>query len=195
MRYGTLLNEEFGDVFRLFRLGRLATMPMPANTMSRTRARTLRALGWPIGDGTVMMGTPKLSGSGAVLDRLSVGEAVFVNIGAIWDLSDEIHIGDRVSIGQGVGLLTSSHEIGSHHRRADEVSSGPIHIGPGTWLGAFSTILPDVTIGAGALVAANSLVRADVAPNTLVGGVPARFIRQLDDESDEDDGSGPPVPR
>jgi acetyltransferase-like isoleucine patch superfamily enzyme len=59
------------------------------------------------------------------------------------------------------------------------VVPGPIRVEAGAWVGACSTILPDTTIGAGAIVGAGAVVNADVAPNTLVAGVPARFIREL----------------
>jgi maltose O-acetyltransferase len=57
--------------------------------------------------------------------------------------------------------------------------SAPITIGDGAWLGARSTILPGVTIGAGAVVAAGSVVIGDVAPDVVVAGVPAVVRRQL----------------
>ncbi|GAB04398.1 putative acetyltransferase [Gordonia amarae NBRC 15530] len=53
-------------------------------------------------------------------------------------------------------------------------------IGPRVWVGANSTIVPGVRIGEGAIVAAGSVVTKDVAPNTIVGGVPAKPIREID---------------
>jgi acetyltransferase-like isoleucine patch superfamily enzyme len=55
-----------------------------------------------------------------------------------------------------------------------------VTIGDGCWIGARAVILPGVTVGAGAIVAAGSIVTRSVAPNHLVGGVPARPIRVLD---------------
>ena len=55
----------------------------------------------------------------------------------------------------------------------------PIVLGKNVWIGSNSTILQGVTIGDGAIIAAGSVVTKDVAANTIVGGVPARFIRDI----------------
>ncbi len=57
----------------------------------------------------------------------------------------------------------------------------PIHIGKDVWIGANVTITPGVSIGDGAIIAAGAVVTKDVAPRTVVGGVPAKFIKSLPD--------------
>ena len=57
----------------------------------------------------------------------------------------------------------------------------PIKIGNDVWIGAHATILAGVTIGNGAVIAAGAVVTKDVPINTIVGGVPARFIRNIEE--------------
>lgn len=106
-------------------------------------------------------------------DRLTIGPDTFVNVGCFIELNDRVEIGRAVSIGHEVMFLTSTHKLGGSSRRAAGQTFGPITVGDGAWIGARSTILPGVTIGAGAVVAAGSVVNKDVAPNALVSGVPA----------------------
>ncbi len=89
------------------------------------------------------------------------------------------YIGAYVSIGPFVRFITDSHEIGKVTRRAGKVYYDPISVGDGAWIGAGAIILGGVTIGRGAIVAAGAVVTHDVAPDTLVGGTPARLIRDL----------------
>jgi acetyltransferase-like isoleucine patch superfamily enzyme len=58
----------------------------------------------------------------------------------------------------------------------------PIHIGKHVWIGANATICPGVSIGDGAVIAAGAVVNRDVDANTVVGGVPARVIKNLKEE-------------
>ena len=91
----------------------------------------------------------------------------------------DVTIGRNVALANRVSLLTSGHEMDDPRARAGRRVLAPVVVEDGAWLGANVTVLPGVTIGAGAVVAAGSLVRADVPPHTLWAGVPARFIREL----------------
>ena len=91
-------------------------------------------------------------------------------------------IGNGVFFGPFVRLITDTHEIGEPERRAGRNRYPEITIGDGCWLGAGAIVLGGVTIGAGSIVAAGAVVNKDVPRNSVVGGVPARIIRMLDDE-------------
>lgn len=65
-----------------------------------------------------------------------------------------------------------------HEFLSDEVRIGPVSVGERAMIGAGAVVLPGVTIGAGARVAANSLVSRDVPPDSTVAGVPARIIEE-----------------
>jgi len=88
-----------------------------------------------------------------------------------------IYIGNRALIGHNYVIATLNHDMDSA-KRANPLSV-PVHIGAGAWLGSNVTVLTGLTIGEGAVVAAGAAVTRDVAPRTVVGGVPARVIKEL----------------
>ena len=91
----------------------------------------------------------------------------------------EIHIGNNCLIGPDVGIYTAGHRLEPEGRMLD-VYGLPIAIGNDVWIGGHSTILPGVSIGDGAVVAAGAVVTKDVEPNTIVGGVPAKVIKKIE---------------
>ena len=113
--------------------------------------------------------------------NLRLGKLVFINIGCSFQDTGGITIGDGTLIGHGSTLTTLNHRI-DPARRADMLPS-PIVIGRNVWLGAGVTVVPGVTIGDGAIVGAGAVVTKDVAPDTIVAGVPARVVRATGFES------------
>ncbi|KAF5229659.1 hypothetical protein FAUST_10296 [Fusarium austroamericanum] len=112
-----------------------------------------------------------------------IGNGVYMNREiSIYD-NALVSIGDNVLIGPGVCICTTTHATDIKGRREAQGTSYslPIRIESDCWIGARVTILPGVTIGRGSTVAAGAVVHKDVEPETLVGGVPARFIRSLKD--------------
>ena len=87
----------------------------------------------------------------------------------------EIRIGDNCLIGPDVGIYTAGHRLEPEGRVLD-VYGLPITIGNDVWIGGHSTILPGVTIGNGAVIAAGSVVTKDVPPRSLVAGNPAKVL-------------------
>ena len=112
--------------------------------------------------------------------NIHIGKNVFINMGCKFQDQGGIFIGDGALIGHNVVLATLNHAI-SPGDRATMIPAS-IHIGRHVWIGANATVLPGVTIGEGAIVAAGAVVTKDVPKNTMVGGVPARVIRTIDEE-------------
>jgi acetyltransferase-like isoleucine patch superfamily enzyme len=107
--------------------------------------------------------------------NLTLGRNVFINIGCRFQDTGGITIGDGTLIGHGSTLTTLNHSV-DPDRRADMIPA-PIVIGRNVWLGAAVTVVPGVSIGDGAVVGAGSVVTRDVPTDTIVAGVPARFVR------------------
>ena len=99
----------------------------------------------------------------------------FMNYGVIVTCFNKIEIGDGVFIAENVQIRDSN----SHTIQYDGYKvSKPIKIGNHVWIGLGAKILSGVTIGDGAVIAAGAVVNKDVPPHTLVGGVPARIIKE-----------------
>lgn len=162
-------------------LAQMACGALPPFTGVRLRPRLLRAAGVRIGRGTTIWGSVVLGGANDPTRNLLIGEECNLNGGCTFDLAAPVSLGHNVSFGHEVLVVTGSHRIGPPGRRAGELTAAPVTIGDGAWVGARATLLPGVTIGRGAVVAAGAVVTADVAPDTLVAGVPARPVRCLCD--------------
>lgn len=109
--------------------------------------------------------------------NLHIGEHVFFNSGCRFQDQGGIYIGDGCLIGHNVVLATINHDLDPANRGTNLPS--PIRIGCNVWIGANATVLPGVTIGDNAVIAAGAVVTKDVPANTVVGGVPAKSIRQI----------------
>lgn len=108
---------------------------------------------------------------------LKIGSNVFINHACSFLDMGGITIEDNVLIGPKVNLLTENHPLDPEKRRS--MFCKPILIKRNAWIGAAATILPGVTIGENAVVAAGAVVSKDVADNTVVGGVPAKLLKTI----------------
>jgi acetyltransferase-like isoleucine patch superfamily enzyme len=92
-----------------------------------------------------------------------------------------VTIGNHVNLAQGITVTALNHNFEDTSKRIDEqgVSTKPVVIGDDVWIGANAVILPGVTIGHHAVVAAGAVVTSDVPDHVVVGGVPAKIIKQL----------------
>lgn len=129
--------------------------------------------GKPI-DETFIMFTPFYTDCGK---NIHIGKNVFINCCCHFQDQGGIYIGDGTLIGSHVVLATINHGQ-NPAQRADNLPS-PIRIGKNVWIGSHATVLPGITIGDGAIIAAGAVVTKDVLPNTIVGGVPAKILKKV----------------
>lgn len=106
-----------------------------------------------------------------------IGKNVFINHACSFLDLGGITIEDEVLLGPKVNLITENHPLDPADRRA--LICKPIVIKRNAWIGAAATILPGVTIGENAVVAAGAVVTTDVPANTIVGGIPAKVLKNL----------------
>ena len=155
---------------------------IPYGMFGNVRAALYRAAGFRIGSKVYIHGPLTLRGRGDIYQRLTIGELTTVNSPCYLDLNAPVTIGSRCGIGHHLVLVTSNHALGPSKERRGDLTPLPVTIGDGVWLGARVLILPGVTIGHGAFVAAGSVVTRDVPPNVRVAGHPAVVVAELGGE-------------
>ena len=109
--------------------------------------------------------------------NIHVGENVFINACCHFQDHGGVTIGDGCQIGHNVVFATLNHGLQPEERGI--TYPAPIVLGKNVWVGSNSTILQGVTIGDNAVIAAGAVVTRDVEAGTIVGGVPARFIKRI----------------
>lgn len=109
--------------------------------------------------------------------NIHIGNQVFINADCKFQDQGGIYIDDGALIGHGVVLATLNHDLDPAKRQ--QLHPAPIRIGKRVWIGANATVLPGVTIGDNAVVAAGAVVTKDVPADTIVGGVPAKQISTI----------------
>lgn len=144
-----------------------------------TRAYALKAKLWRFAG-------VDISPDARIVSSVQIWTSGLVSIGADTFIGHEtmivgggaaVQIGDRCDIAPRVLFVTGTHLDGNLERAAGPGISLPIEVGDGAWIGAGSTILGGVKIGDGAIVGAGSLVNSNVAAQTVVAGIPCRFIK------------------
>jgi acetyltransferase-like isoleucine patch superfamily enzyme len=108
--------------------------------------------------------------------RLELGDGVFINEGATVVATELISLGKHVLVADHVSIFDSTfHQVDED----TPIRRAPVRIDDNVWIGHRAMVLPGVTVGHSAVIAAGSVVTSDVKSNWLVGGVPARPIREL----------------
>lgn len=173
------LLEEIENLQPRLILADLLVFALPRLCFCRLRTAIYRMAGISIGPRTSVLGRLTISGPGRIQRRLSIGEDCIINAPLFLDLSAEIRIGHRVSVGHHTVFVTAHHHLGAAEFRAGTNIARPIHVDDGTWIAARCTLLPGVSVGPSSIVASGAVVAKDVPENSLVGGIPARLIRKL----------------
>ena len=93
-----------------------------------------------------------------------------------------VYIGDDVMIGPNTLITTVGHPLSPKARKERHGICKPVHIGNNVWIGGNVTVLPGVNIGDNAVIAAGAVVTKDVPANCVVGGVPAKIIKELEND-------------
>ncbi len=138
--------------------------------------------GFEIGEGSRIVGPVFITGG------LIVGKDTWIGRDLSIDGNGTVIIGSRCDIAPSVRFYTGGHEIGDASHRAGEGFNKDIVIGDGCWLCAASSYLSGIQVGKGIIVAAGAVVTHSFDSNLMIGGVPARTIRVLDDADDAKDG-------
>ncbi len=147
-----------------------------AGTKNFEKKRILmQKLGHEVGEGTKIVGPVFCTGKLIIGNNSWIGKNLLVNG------NGTVKIGDNCDLAPEVAFQTGGHEIGTSERRAGKGIEYSVCVGNGCWIGARSTILGGVHIGDGSVVAACACVCKDVENNLLVGGVPAKTIRRLEE--------------
>ncbi|RZL06903.1 MAG: sugar O-acetyltransferase, partial [Pedobacter sp.] len=108
-----------------------------------------------------------------------IGKGVFINFDCTFLDLGGITIDDNVMLAPKVSLLSEGHPIGTNDRQM--LTTAKIHIKKNAWIGAGAIILQGVTIGENSIVAAGAVVSENVPANTVVGGIPAKHIKNINE--------------
>lgn len=144
-----------------------------ATTVDEMRERLTEIIGKPIDKSTTVF-VPFFTNFGK---HIKLGKNIFINHACTFLDLGGITIEDDVQIGPKVNLITENHPVDPNKRKNLDLKS--IHIKRNVWIGAAATILPGVTIGENSIVAAGAVVNKDVPANTIVGGIPAKKLREI----------------
>lgn len=173
---GTIRNDDpqMTEAWKIvFRTIKLSAALNTSTDVEQVRERLSEIIGSQI-DKTTTIFVPFYTNFG---QHIKLGKNIFINHDCTFLDLGGITIEDDVQVGPKVSLITENHPLDPSNRKTLELKS--ILIKRNVWIGAAATILPGVTVGENAVVAAGAVVNKDVPANTVVGGVPAKIIRTI----------------
>ncbi|MHA7100812.1 sugar O-acetyltransferase [Roseivirga pacifica] len=157
------------------RAQRLSPALNSATTIDEMRQRLSEIIGSQVDESSTVF-VPFFTNFGK---HITIGENVFINHACTFLDMGGITIEDNVQIGPKVNLITENHPVNPAERK--HLDLGAVVIAQNAWIGAGATILPGVTVGENSIVAAGAVVNRNVPANTIVGGVPAKFIKNIEE--------------
>ena len=112
--------------------------------------------------------------------NIFLGDKFYANHHCVILDAAQVHIGHRVLLGPQVQIYTTSHPLDAKVRAAGTQLCAPVVIGDDCWIGGGAIILPGVSLGAGVVIGAGSLVREDIPAGVVAAGNPCRIIKTID---------------
>lgn len=111
--------------------------------------------------------------------NIHVGDSFYANFDCVMLDEAPIRFGSGVMLGPGVHIYTVNHPLDGEERATLHEYGVPVTVGDNVWIGGRAIVNPGVTIGDGAVIASGAVVVKDVPAHTVVGGNPARVIKQI----------------
>jgi acetyltransferase-like isoleucine patch superfamily enzyme len=108
---------------------------------------------------------------------IDIGDGVYINYGSMISAHQSVRIGSNAMIGNYCIVADTETPGTGGPTGGPSIAPRPVEIGEGAWLAARVTVLPGARIGAGAVIAAGSVVAGDIPPGHVAGGIPARILR------------------
>jgi len=112
--------------------------------------------------------------------NIFVGENFFTNFDCVILDVCEVRFGDNCMLGPGVHIYTAAHPLDPTERNSGREYAKPITFGNNVWIGGSAVINPGVSIGDNVVIASGAVVTRDVPDNVVVGGNPARIIKEIE---------------
>lgn len=169
-------SEGWNELLKTINNAQKITAHMNAGARSHDEIRTIFAqlVGYEL-DSSVWLWTPFYTDFGR---NIWLEKGVFIQHNCIFMDRGGIHIGENSFIGPRTSIVTINHDF-DPAKRATTYNKG-VRIGKNVWVGINATICPGVSVGDGAIIGAGAVVTKDVAPNTIVGGNPAKLIKKIE---------------
>ncbi|EUJ28226.1 acetyltransferase [Listeria floridensis FSL S10-1187] len=112
--------------------------------------------------------------------NIYLGENFYANFDCVILDVCEVHIGDNCMLAPGVHIYTATHPLNAAERNSGLEFGKPVSIGDNAWIGGRAIINPGVTLGDNVVVASGAVVTKSFGDNVVIGGNPARVIKQID---------------